>query len=174
MSAEKAVIFLSNRSPTENENYFKKLSIALELFTHTWSLSVEVQFCLLVPFIFLIGRLFKTPFREIYFVAIVPISSYGYHFSSPTSVAFNSVFARFWQFSIGMMTYFIVDSRKDNKVFYEPLETMDNETEQILEKDELVRKSEVSGKILWVKNIILVVSVMIMLVPIELNPLGTK
>ncbi|UMM27669.1 hypothetical protein L5515_010866 [Caenorhabditis briggsae] len=72
------------------------------------------------------------------------------------------------------MTYFIVDSRKDNKVFYEPLETMDNETEQILEKDELVRKSEVSGKILWVKNIILVVSVMIMLVPIELNPLGTK
>ncbi|CAP37062.1 Protein CBG19897 [Caenorhabditis briggsae] len=70
MSAGKALIFLSNRSPTANEDYFKKLSIALDLFTHTWSLSVEVQFYLLVPFIFLIGRLFRNSYREIYYAAI--------------------------------------------------------------------------------------------------------
>ncbi|PIC33380.1 hypothetical protein B9Z55_013381 [Caenorhabditis nigoni] len=172
-SAEKAVIFLSNRSPTENENYFKKLSIALDLFTHTWSLSVEVQFYLLVPLIFLIGRLFKTLFREIYFVATA-ILSFGYHVNSPTSVAFNSVFARIWQFSIGMLAYFIVDNRKDNTIIYEPLKTMESETGELLEEDEVVSTLEESGKTRWVKNVVLVVSAMIMLIPIELTPLGTR
>ncbi|PIC33390.1 hypothetical protein B9Z55_013386 [Caenorhabditis nigoni] len=172
ISAGKAVIFLSNRSPTANEDYFKKLSIALDLFTHTWSLSVEFQFYLLVPFIFLIGRLFKKPFKEIYYSAIA-ISSFGYHVSSPTSVAFNSVFARIWQFSIGLLAYFIVDNRKDNTILYEP-ETMHSQAKQSSEENEVARKPESSGKILWLKNIILVATVLIMLVPIELNPLGTR
>ncbi|CAO4373403.1 unnamed protein product [Caenorhabditis nigoni] len=172
MSAGKALIFLSNRSPTANEDYFKKLSIALDLFTHTWSLSVEVQFYLLVPFIFLIGRLFKSPFREIYY-SVIAISSFIFHVISPTSVAFNSVFARIWQFSIGMMAYFIVDNRKDNTILYEP-ETMHSQAKQSSEENEVARKPEGLGKILWLKNIILISSVVIMLTPIELTSLGTR
>ncbi|PIC33391.1 hypothetical protein B9Z55_013387 [Caenorhabditis nigoni] len=173
MSAGKAVVFLSNRSPTENEDYFKKLSIALDLFTHTWSLSVEVQFYLLVPFIFLIGRLFKRSSRKRYYAAIA-ISSFIFHVSSPTSLAFNSVFARIWQFSIGMMAYFIANNRKSNAVLYNPLGTVEKEAEQLLEDNEVGKKSEESRRYFWLKNVVLVVSVMILLIPKEITPVGAR
>ncbi|UMM27667.1 hypothetical protein L5515_010865 [Caenorhabditis briggsae] len=53
MSAGKALIFTSNRAHTEDEDYFEKLAVAMDLFTHTWSLSVEIQFYFIIPFIFL-------------------------------------------------------------------------------------------------------------------------
>ncbi|CAO4373397.1 unnamed protein product [Caenorhabditis nigoni] len=173
MSAGKALVFTSNRAHTEDEDYFEKLSIAMDLFTHTWSLSVEIQFYFIVPFIFLIGYQLKGASRYICYVCI-SILSFNFHVSSPTSVAFNSVFARIWQFSIGMITYLIADNRKNNTVLYGPLETMECETEQLLEGDEIVRKSEESGKIVFIKNIVLVVSIMMMLAPNEIVPVGAR
>ncbi|EFO92268.1 hypothetical protein CRE_10989 [Caenorhabditis remanei] len=52
-SAVHALLFVSNRPTTDQEDYFQMLSIAVDIFTHTWSLSVEIHFYFLVPFIFL-------------------------------------------------------------------------------------------------------------------------
>ncbi|UMM28961.1 hypothetical protein L5515_011557 [Caenorhabditis briggsae] len=62
-SAMKALIFVSNRPHTGEEDYFEKLLIAIDLFTHTWSLSVEIQFYFIVPIIFLIGNQLNGHFR---------------------------------------------------------------------------------------------------------------
>ncbi|CAO4364484.1 unnamed protein product [Caenorhabditis nigoni] len=70
MSAGKALIFTSNRPHTEDEDYFDKLSVAIDLFTHTWSLSVEIQFYVIVPFIFLIGLQLKGASRYIYYACL--------------------------------------------------------------------------------------------------------
>uniref|UniRef100_A0A1I7TSY5 Acyl_transf_3 domain-containing protein n=1 Tax=Caenorhabditis tropicalis TaxID=1561998 RepID=A0A1I7TSY5_9PELO len=71
MSAEKAMIFISNRPHSREEDYFEKLSIAMDLFTHTWSLSVEIQFYFIVPFIFLIGHQLRGAFKYGFYMVIV-------------------------------------------------------------------------------------------------------
>uniref|UniRef100_A0A1I7UI19 Acyl_transf_3 domain-containing protein n=1 Tax=Caenorhabditis tropicalis TaxID=1561998 RepID=A0A1I7UI19_9PELO len=56
ISAKNAALFISNRPKTQDEDYFQMLTSAMDVFTHTWSLSVEVQFYVIVPFLFLIGN----------------------------------------------------------------------------------------------------------------------
>ncbi|EFP08516.1 hypothetical protein CRE_15576 [Caenorhabditis remanei] len=105
-SANKALLFLSNRAQTGDEDYYKKLSVAMDLFTHTWSLSVEIQFYFIVPFIFLIGNSLDTSTKSVYYI-ILGIISFSYSTISSQHVAFNSVFARIWQFLIGMIAFMI-------------------------------------------------------------------
>ncbi|ULT94431.1 hypothetical protein L3Y34_003717 [Caenorhabditis briggsae] len=90
MSAGKALIFTSNRAHTEDEDYFEKLAVAMDLFTHTWSLSVEIQFYFIIPFIFLIGLQLKGASRYIYYACLSGLS-FIFHATSPTSVAFNKL-----------------------------------------------------------------------------------
>uniref|UniRef100_A0A1I7U2N0 Acyl_transf_3 domain-containing protein n=1 Tax=Caenorhabditis tropicalis TaxID=1561998 RepID=A0A1I7U2N0_9PELO len=66
-SATKALLFVSNRPHTGEEDYFEKLLIAIDLFTHTWSLSVEIQFYFIVPLIFLIGNGLNGPLKYGYY-----------------------------------------------------------------------------------------------------------
>uniref|UniRef100_A0A1I7TXB0 Acyl_transf_3 domain-containing protein n=1 Tax=Caenorhabditis tropicalis TaxID=1561998 RepID=A0A1I7TXB0_9PELO len=66
-SAIKALLFVSNRPRTGEEDYFEKLSLAVDLFTHTWSLSVEIQFYFIVPFIFVIGNILNGFFKYGYY-----------------------------------------------------------------------------------------------------------
>ncbi|UMM27085.1 hypothetical protein L5515_010528 [Caenorhabditis briggsae] len=75
ISAGKALIFVSNRPHTEDEDYFEKLSMAMDLFTHTWSLSVEIQFYFIVPFIFLIGLQLKGTYRHVYYSLIASLTA---------------------------------------------------------------------------------------------------
>ncbi|CAI5453103.1 unnamed protein product [Caenorhabditis angaria] len=97
-SAQNAIIFISNQMKSDEENYFEKLANSVDLFTHTWSLSVEIQFYLIAPFLFFM------PFRNVSFYAIL-LSSLWYFFTLPKNFAFFNVFARIWQFMIGMITY---------------------------------------------------------------------
>ncbi|PIC34605.1 hypothetical protein B9Z55_014209 [Caenorhabditis nigoni] len=103
-SAMKALIFVSNRPHTGEEDYFEKLLIAIDLFTHTWSLSVEIQFYFIVPIIFLIGNKLNGYFKYGYY-SIIALISFLFYSILPSEVAFNSLFARIWQFLMGMMIY---------------------------------------------------------------------
>ncbi|CAB04373.1 Acyl_transf_3 domain-containing protein [Caenorhabditis elegans] len=103
-SATRALFFVSNRPSSLQDDYFSMLSMAIDIFTHTWSLSVEVQFYILVPFMFLIVTRLPARFHIASF-AIIGITSLLHFNFSPAPIAFNSVFARVWQFIIGMLVY---------------------------------------------------------------------
>lgn len=154
-SALRALFFVSNRPKTGEEDYFEKLSLAMDIFTHTWSLSVEIQFYFVVPFIFLIGNLFSSVFKFGYYCLLGKILldnpcgirgrvrgaalsdkivvhifsgviSISYYFTSPQTTAFNSVFARIWQFLIGMIVYLIY-FKKSTKPLDLPYNLLDAE-----------------------------------------------
>lgn len=124
-SALRALFFVSNRPKTGEEDYFEKLSLAMDIFTHTWSLSVEIQFYFVVPFIFLIGNLFSSVFKFGYY-CLLGVISISYYFTSPQTTAFNSVFARIWQFLIGMIVYLIY-FKKSTKPLDLPYNLLDAE-----------------------------------------------
>ncbi|CAL2041366.1 unnamed protein product [Caenorhabditis brenneri] len=111
-SAIHALLFVSNRPKTVQEDYFQLLAIAVDIFTHTWSLSVEIQFYFLVPFIFLFATKIPEKFQYFYY-GVIGLLSFVYFYTSLASVAFNSVFARIWQFLIGMVVYLLGISKSE-------------------------------------------------------------
>eukprot|EP00081_Caenorhabditis_elegans_P014110 NP_493309.2 O-ACyltransferase homolog [Caenorhabditis elegans] len=89
-SAVMSLLFVSNKPMTIEEDYFEMLAIAVNIFTHTWSLSVEIQFYLIVPSIYIIGN--KIPQKLQYgYYGVIGLFSIGYYYSSPATVAFNSM-----------------------------------------------------------------------------------
>ncbi|CAI5447569.1 unnamed protein product [Caenorhabditis angaria] len=100
-SALKAIFFASNQLKPADQNYFAMLLNSIDIFTHTWSLSVEIQFYILAPFLFLspAGRM-----RIVVMGGVLMVSFCWWHFL-PGDVAFLDVFARIWQFLIGMLVF---------------------------------------------------------------------
>ncbi|CAB04376.2 Acyl_transf_3 domain-containing protein [Caenorhabditis elegans] len=103
-SATRAMLFVSNAPTSAQDNYFSMLTKAIDIFTHTWSLSVEAQFYCLVPFIFLIATRLSAKLQLAYY-AILGLCSYAFFCFTPDNTSFNSVFARIWQFLIGMIVF---------------------------------------------------------------------
>ncbi|EYC06805.1 hypothetical protein Y032_0074g902 [Ancylostoma ceylanicum] len=81
-------------------SYQDELTKAADLFTHTWSIAVEMQFYAVFPAIFMI---FKTLPDN---AAMTVLKGSGavsllYHIRLPPSKAFNFVHTRIWQFILG-------------------------------------------------------------------------
>ncbi|PAV82648.1 hypothetical protein WR25_05868 isoform C [Diploscapter pachys] len=113
-SGMKAIFLLTNmKSELDPEqDYAKLLADAEDLFTHTWSLCVEIKWYFLVPFLFMAQR--RLPISAMrFFIGIGSISLF-YHLISTDTIAFNSTFARVWQFCAGITAYVATVYEKKN------------------------------------------------------------
>uniref|UniRef100_A0A1I7UI22 Acyl_transf_3 domain-containing protein n=1 Tax=Caenorhabditis tropicalis TaxID=1561998 RepID=A0A1I7UI22_9PELO len=142
ISAKNAALFISNRPKTEDEDYFQMLTSAMDVFTHTWSLSVEVQFYVIVPFIFFIGyHLFSTHLQIPYYFVLGLISYiYSVVFLTDTD-AFYSVPARIWQFLIGMIAFLYTESHNISENTYQKLENGEKENYSMPERTNETNKN---------------------------------
>uniref|UniRef100_A0A1I7SXP6 Acyl_transf_3 domain-containing protein n=1 Tax=Caenorhabditis tropicalis TaxID=1561998 RepID=A0A1I7SXP6_9PELO len=120
-SGERAVVFWSNQERSKGEDYFWMLCKGIDPFTHMWSLSVEVQFYLIIPILYLLILRFTPSDSKIQFFTLLALGSYFYStVFCDKQQAFNSMRARIWQFMIGMIVNIEsekeIKSRRDEKL----------------------------------------------------------
>ena len=112
-----SLFYYSNYYFVNNQSYFDTNS-ELQLFLHTWSLSVEEQFYLVFPFIFLAAvRLIKIR-KILIFLLFISLLSFLSTFMIGIqyyNFKFYAVFFRFWEFLSGSISYFLFISIKNKK-----------------------------------------------------------
>lgn len=89
-----------------SQNYFAQPT-SLNLFTHTWSLSVEEQYYFLYPFfLFFLGG-FKKRWRNLFYglILVTLVSLSFFLFSKNENFAYYALVPRLWQLSVGALVY---------------------------------------------------------------------
>ncbi|CAB3409543.1 unnamed protein product [Caenorhabditis bovis] len=165
-SASNAILFISNRPKSAEEDYFQLLDAGSDLFTHTWSLSVEIQFYFIVPIIFILGTYLSS---HLIYYAIIGSISFVYYTISDDSVSFNSVFARIWQFLIGMCVYLYTEWSNEKK-------RMTEERDELIscENDEQLLSRPECQSIIIYQCIVILITVYILTYPVAITPEFSK
>ncbi|KAF8384155.1 hypothetical protein PRIPAC_73297 [Pristionchus pacificus] len=107
-SAVYSMFFMKNYQPHPSleEDYFQALEKGNDLFTHFWSLCVEIQFYLLAPFLL---HLFKpnteNALTNFTYLTVISAASFAYSLLSNQQDAFDDTPARLWQFLAGAMAF---------------------------------------------------------------------
>ncbi|CAA0104564.1 O-acetyltransferase OatA [BD1-7 clade bacterium] len=98
-----SLVYFSNVYFAATAGYFDSASHVKPLL-HTWSLSIEEQFYLLIPLILLIG--FRTRFNSLWMMAAIVIVSFLLNlltiYASPTQT-FYFIYTRAWELGIGSL-----------------------------------------------------------------------
>ncbi|KAL6744562.1 hypothetical protein Aduo_017485 [Ancylostoma duodenale] len=126
-SSRKAVALLTNIKTKENatESYEKMLQNAQDLFVHTWSLCVEMQWYLLVPIVFFAQRQF-VKFEKTFFAGLAGFSIVFY-LKVNEITSFYSVFARTWQFCCGILAFLFQSEMDTTESSGKPLLALESE-----------------------------------------------
>ncbi|RCN43083.1 hypothetical protein ANCCAN_10916 [Ancylostoma caninum] len=107
-SSRKAVLLISNFITNDDEQHYQKMLLGAEdLFVHTWSLCLEMQWYLIISAIFVIQRL--TTSWEKTFLAGIAGCSIVLYLKVDNTTAFYSVFPRLWQFLCGLAAFLAHD-----------------------------------------------------------------
>ncbi|CAB04108.2 Acyl_transf_3 domain-containing protein [Caenorhabditis elegans] len=164
-SAMRALLFVSNAPKSVQDDYFTMLARAVDIFTHTWSLSVEVQFYFLVPFIFLFAIKLSGKLQLAYY-ALTGLLSYAFFFFTPSNTSFNSVFARIWQFLIGMIVFLLSSHSKKSPEAEKNIE----ECNKLIEDEENNTQKAQKPSILHLISYFPLISIiLICIIPYQLN-----
>lgn len=113
-----SVLFISNIILSGESGYFD-VSSAKKYLLHTWSLSIEWQFYVLLPFL-LVGllKLKNITIAPIVIALLAALSlSYSLFFSNSQDIYF-SFSARAWEMLIGSLVYFIPPPKSRKKIFH--------------------------------------------------------
>jgi peptidoglycan/LPS O-acetylase OafA/YrhL len=121
-----AIFFVSNIYFNFTGNRYGEESTLLKPLLHTWSLSVEVQFYILLPiFIYIFIKFFKRQLISILIIGFL-ISILFAHYSSIYHPSFNfyQIFSRAFELLSGsLLAYFQLNNttaiRESNKLFYQ-------------------------------------------------------
>ncbi|PAV61367.1 hypothetical protein WR25_26375 [Diploscapter pachys] len=138
-SGKKAVLLITNLKfhVDAEQDYEKLLANAEDLFTHAWSLCVEIQWYFIAPLLFLIQRRFSVPAMA-FFIGI-GWKSFTFHLFANQTIAFNCVFARIWQFCAGITAFIITKQRPIEQKYSEPpSKDQSNQDETIRNDKELL------------------------------------
>ncbi|CAD6194141.1 unnamed protein product [Caenorhabditis auriculariae] len=139
-SAINSVILYSNMAHhTARNEYFVMLRQAEDVFTHTWSLCVEMQFYVLAPLFFLVLSLLQSDWLSstVYLWAILA-ASLVFHLVADAHTSFNNVLCRIWQFTMGCMAFFVSDyllTIDTKPMGYDQANLLDSEAEEDKEDD---------------------------------------
>ncbi|GMR43303.1 hypothetical protein PMAYCL1PPCAC_13498, partial [Pristionchus mayeri] len=110
-----AAAFATNiQTVLERKDYFTELYDS-NVLTHTWSLGVEIQYYLIVPFIVIVQRKLTENYKYPLFTTVLMIASLTVQLLSSPTVAFNLLLSRVWQFLAGGLAY---EARKLQYRFY--------------------------------------------------------
>lgn len=97
-----SLLFLSNLIFSEGDSYFGA-SLSENPFLHTWSLSIEMQFYLILPFIIIFFKKYLKIFVVLMILIFTIYSSYNIYFLDNKSLMYFSLGARIPEFLVGSL-----------------------------------------------------------------------
>ncbi|GMT07917.1 hypothetical protein PENTCL1PPCAC_30091, partial [Pristionchus entomophagus] len=142
-----AAAFATNiHSVVEQTDYFAELFDS-NVLTHTWSLGVEIQYYLVVPFLISLQRLLGDRLSLPYLIVLVA-ASFSFQCLTSANVSFNALPSRVWQFLGGGIAHEVKEgAKRPSDIFqtdgksYSPVPTSDSDP--LLECEEKKEKEEI-------------------------------